>query len=124
MDGPVFPEYSGNGQWTLMLLFTESCGACNEILPHWVELVSGIPESDLRVYGIRLDMRGFDSAWAAAEILPFEVYGLDVEASREAVGMAVPATVLLDDRGTVVRTSYGMPERGQFEGFRSMIESQ
>jgi hypothetical protein len=123
-EGPFQIDYSRDGRQTLLLVFSKSCGACEDILPLWTELVAPISQADMRVYGVRIDQTGADQDWGPAASLPFDVYRVDRSVTREIGDIVLPSTVLLDDEGNIERVWYGMPPTGRFEGFEALVENR
>jgi len=105
---------------TVLLLFTSDCPACRETLPLWTDLFSTAPPPPTRVVGIQLDDRRQGSE--AGSALPFEVYGYERRASGDPLSRipGVPALVLVDDRGVVLRSWFGVPGERELEEIRTL----
>jgi thiol-disulfide isomerase/thioredoxin len=96
-------DFEGLGERTLLLFFSPDCPACRETVPVWSALLQENPPR-IRVAGIRLGAGVED-----APNLPFTVYTPE-DAGQALAGKIpfVPATMILDDRGTIEQAWYGM----------------
>jgi hypothetical protein len=99
----VVLNFEGLGERTLILFFSPDCPACRGTIPVWSAMLEG-RSPRIRVAGIRLGSGTEDDP-----NLPFAVYTPEDggEALAEKIPF-VPATVFLDDGGTVLRVWYGM----------------
>ena len=98
-------EASHAGGRTLLLVFSPDCPACEQTFPFWEYLVEGAPPT-LRVVGLCV---GDDPPPS----LSFPVYTLPGAAPEclQRVPL-VPASLLVDGEGRVVRAWYGVLETG------------
>jgi thiol-disulfide isomerase/thioredoxin len=96
-------DFDGGGDRTLLLVFSPDCPACEATFPVWEFLVEGTPPA-LRVVGLSVGEEPPPS-------LAFPVFTLP-DAERESLRRVplVPATLLVDGSGQVVRAWYGMLE--------------
>jgi len=98
--------FGGDGQRTLLLVFTQDCPACQKTLPLWNGMLAEAAPPDVRVVGLQLDGDSGPGSWPA---LTFEVYGVDYAGSESLNKIPyIPATLLLDGNGVVERAWYGM----------------
>jgi hypothetical protein len=96
-------NFEGLADRTLLLFFSPDCPACRETIPLWSAVLSKHP-STVRVTGIRLGA-GIEEA----PNLPFAVYTPE-DGGESLAGKIpfVPATVVLDEEGTIERVWYGV----------------
>ena len=96
-------NFDGLADRTLLLFFSPDCPACREAIPGWSALRNEY-RSTARVTGIRLGA-GIEDA----PNLPFAVYTPE-DGGQSLAGKIpfVPATVVLDETGTIERVWYGM----------------
>ena len=115
-DGsPVEIAFENSGDWTVMLLFTLECPACLETLPLWREFVDDADASGARIVGLRLDESpGGPPTGNLHAGLGFPVYLVGEEPPEFMRGaLSVPATLIIDDRGTIATAIYGVPSNGE-----------
>lgn len=138
MEGQVFPvltvfDQAGNdhtidfgqgaaGRQTLLLVYSSQCPACVQTIPLWEDVFLGLrtrPENEsgpVEVLAIQTDLP--DPAKPDADLgamltlaLPFPVFGIRDPATMEELSRIpyIPAALLLDSDGKVVRTWIGVP---------------
>lgn len=93
---------------TVLLFFTQSCPACRATIPVWLELIDST-ETGARIIGVNL---GGPDAGAGEELVtsgwPFPVFGVEHEKSAGLHRIThVPATVILDEIGSVRKVWFG-----------------
>jgi thiol-disulfide isomerase/thioredoxin len=117
-------EFSPDGPKTLLLVFSTHCPACERTLPIWNEFLTAGPPAGLRAVGVETDHPG-----AAPELggivppaLGFPVFSVE-QPSPPVLGKIpyVPATVLLDGHGRVVKVWFGIPTKEQLGELRDLV---
>jgi thiol-disulfide isomerase/thioredoxin len=117
-------EFSPDGSKTLLLVFSTHCPACERALPIWNDFVAAGPPAHLRVVGIETDRPG-----AAPELggivpasLRFPVFSVEQPPPPVMARVPyVPATVLLDGHGRVVKVWFGIPTKEQIGELRDLV---
>lgn len=102
--GAGSPDLAADGP-TLLMVFSEECAACDEVMPAWVELAGTVREPG-RALGLRL---GGKEPGVPFSSPPFPVH--DLESYDESVVQRipyVPATFLVGPDGIVELAFYGV----------------
>lgn len=101
---------------TVVVAYTTTCPACAETRPRWDALAQRITGlGSVRMLGLELDRprpgSGTPTATPAATGR-FPVYGIERDANRPFLDLVpfVPATIVIDARGTVVDVRFGILE--------------
>jgi hypothetical protein len=123
--GAYTVEYGGEYTRTLLLVFSSQCPACDQTLPIWSEMV---PEYEnvpgLQILAVQLDRidQGEMVNPVMAEAYPFPIFGIEI-AENEFLRKIpfIPATILADARGTVVKAWYELPGDEIREELRSAL---
>lgn len=113
----------------LLLVFSSDCPDCVATLPDWEELFIGddsIKPDMIPVYGVQLDMPQPDLAdpdTAMVKAMPFPVLGPADENALRALRRIpiIPAAVVLDMDGMVVKAWTGRPTDDLLEELRAFI---
>jgi len=123
--GETGPLVFGAGETrTLLLIFSVHCPACNQTMPLWEDLVADVADTEgLRIIGVQTDQFGEGEAGElVTAALPFEVYGLDHDASP---GMAripfIPATLVVGPDGVAERVWFGLPGDEDLDELRDLL---
>lgn len=119
-------DFSAEGPRTLLLVFSTHCPACEKTLPIWNDLLaSGLPR-DLRAVGVRTDREkaGAATGTVLTAGLHFPVFAPQ-DPSPPLLGKIpyIPAAVLLDSRGLVVKVWVGIPGDAQIKELRELVSS-
>ncbi|GEM_PF-1476991 len=151
LEGEVFPaltlfdaggtdqvvDFGGGeaGKQTLLLIFSSQCPACVQTIPLWEEVFAGLgnrPEDEpgpVQVLAIQTDMPDpqepeGEAGGMLTAAMPFQVFGFrDPATSKELARVPyIPAALLLDSGGTVVRTWIGVPDDTAQDELRRLIE--
>lgn len=97
-----------DGERTLLLVFSPDCPACRQNMPTWREILTTSSPAGYRIMGIRTALAGHgENSSQQEEVLPFPVYTTESKAPLEKVPY-IPATVVLDRDGTVLKVWFGM----------------
>lgn len=109
---------------TILLVFSTTCPACQETIPRWKAILGSAPPGAVRILGLERDHP--DPATSAAALvlpaLPFPVYtpgSSDTELAKKLP--FVPATVILDNKGTVMQAWFGVLSHEQEEELLRVI---
>lgn len=98
---------------TILLLYSGTCGACEVVMPRFAALAARHGASGVACYGIQIDAK------SPAELTHTDL-GVDVRgvpgAERSWLRRIplVPAIVILDHEGALVRGIYGAPDENQW----------
>lgn len=98
---------------TILLLYSGTCGACEVVMPRFAALAARHRASGLACYGIQIDAK------SPADLTHTDL-GVDVRgvpgAERSWLRRIplVPAIVILDHEGALVRGYYGAPDENQW----------
>jgi hypothetical protein len=117
-------EFSPEGTKTLLLIFSTHCPACEKALPIWSDFLSQSPPAGLRAVGVQTDHPGgaplLDGIVPTA--LGFPVFSVE-QPPPPVLGKIpyVPATVLLDGHGRVVKVWFGTPTKEQMDEVRDLV---
>jgi len=112
---------------TLLLVFSTSCGACQETIPVWNELLSDGAPKTLHVVGLETDFHPTNFTDQAIPIpdLRFPVFGAaDPTAEPMSKFPAIPAAALLDGKGAVRSVWFGVPTDAAVAELRSALKSR
>lgn len=113
-------EFTAGGPKTLLLVFSGQCPACEKTLPLWNDLFAPAATPAVRVLAVRTDR---DEASLAASSLRFPVMDLGPRPPGFLERIPyVPAAVLLDGHGLVVKVWFGMPSEEQLGEMRIALE--
>lgn len=109
---PTVVEFGSSKPKTLLLVFSAHCPACEKTLPLWNPFAVRVAATGTRVVGIQLDK----GQSASAVVARFPVYAV-TKPEPAALGKLpyVPAAVVLDGHGIVVKAWFGIPAEGQLE---------
>jgi hypothetical protein len=116
--------FSPDGPKTLLLVFSTHCPACERTLPVWNEFLTSSPPQGVRAVGVETDHPG--TAPQLGGIVPaslgFPVFSVE-QPPPPVLGKIpyIPATVLLDGHGRVVRVWFGIPTKDQMDELRSLV---
>lgn len=102
---PVTVDFEGGSTGTLLLVHASGCDACAATVPLWREAVASAARPDVRVLCLQTD--GADGATLALEGLPRSLAIPLPPSGWLAAIPAVPATLLLDDRGRLAWSNFG-----------------
>jgi len=101
---------------TLLLFFSPDCPACRQTMPVWSTLLQDRPVA-VRVAGVRLGGEMED-----VPNLPFAVYAPE-DGGKSLAGKIpfIPATVFLDQGGTIERVWYGVLDEEKQADLRELL---
>jgi thiol-disulfide isomerase/thioredoxin len=116
--------FDGHGE-TLLLVFSATCGACQETLPVWDRLLKEPPRASLHVIGIQTDFPrepGAPNPLALPD-LPFPVFGAPTALAAAPLTKfpSIPAAALLDGKGAVTAVWFGVPTDAQVSEMRRAL---
>jgi thiol-disulfide isomerase/thioredoxin len=115
--------FDGTGN-TLILVFSSTCGACQQTLPVWNRLLAEHSQSAVHVVGIETDFEPNNASSANLPIpdLRFPVYGAANPAGEPMTKFpAIPAAALVDGHGAVKSVWFGTPGDEQVAELRRAI---
>ena len=119
-------EFTPNGPKTLLLVFSSHCPACEKTLPVWGEFLASAKPSGFRTIGIETDRPGDapDVSGIVPAAMGFPIFSVE---NPEPPVMRklpyIPATVLLDGNGLVVRVWFGIPSKEQLDELRDLVSA-
>ena len=114
--------FPGDDTRTVLLFFTPDCPSCRATLPVWQQMIESL-EAPPRIIGVNLAPPGASQA----EVLvtsgfPFPVFSVEAEQSPGLRGISyVPATVIVDGRGTVEFVWFGELDAAQQDALRQQL---
>lgn len=120
VSGPVLTSFVG--QSSLVLFYSEGCSACQQTLPIWNELVSGLDgPRDVKILGIDIEGNG---GGATAEP-SFAVFALDPKDRRSVSEQipVVPTAVFVREDGIVDRVWFGVPGQDDVDMMSALLQS-
>lgn len=113
-------EFEEGEPRTLLLVFTLSCAACEDVIPLWAEIIP-VVQNALRVLVVCLSA-SYDSDHMAGFALPAPIHSISpVERATFARITRVPAAIVLDDRGIVEHAWSGVPTADDEEAMRHVL---
>jgi len=104
-------EFGRGEDRTLLLVFSVSCPACEKNLPIWNALLVQAPPPSVRVVAIQTDKWSPTGEKSAAldPTFPYPVYGIGrAQPAPLAKVPYIPATVVLDRTGVVIKAWFGI----------------
>lgn len=114
-------EFGDDQPETLLLAFSLTCGACEEVIPLWNEVIPVENSNALRVIPINLGSPDSHSD-GESHALPVQAYSVlpaDLEEFRKIT--RIPATLLLSNKGVVQQAWSGVPSPDDEEILREAI---
>lgn len=102
--GSVTVRFADEGVGTLLLVHAAGCDACAATSGRWREIVAAAERPDLRVVCVQTDAA--EGAFRALDGLPASLAVPLPPSGWLAALPAVPATLLVDDRGVLVWAAY------------------
>jgi len=111
---------------TLLLVFSSTCGACQETIPAWNKLLAEGISKSVRVVGIQTDFKHNAEAGAALSIpnMQFPVFGAaDPRAAPMSKVPSIPCAAVLDANGAVTAVWFGVPTDDQVSELRHAVAS-
>ena len=116
----ILLEFDEGQPKSLLLVFTQGCGACDKMLPIWGDAIPVEASPGLRVLAISLD----EPEASSPDLFPFPVHtpaGLDAGFVQEIT--RIPATILLDEYGVVEKVWSGLLSPDDTTGLRKTVAS-
>ncbi|MBZ5638958.1 MAG: hypothetical protein LAO51_09420 [Acidobacteriia bacterium] len=117
-------EVAPDGPTTLLLVFSTHCPACERALPIWNEFLAAGPPAGVRTLGIETDRpgKGPEVGGIVPASLQFPLFSVEQpNPPLMAKVPYVPATVLLDGHGRVVRVWFGIPTKEQLGELKGLV---
>ena len=115
-------RFEGESSGTVLLFFATGCGACEATAPRWRAAISRAARPDVRVVCVQTDA-GAGVAFAL-EGLPASVAVPLPPVGWLAALPAVPATLIVDEHGRVVRAWYGELSEREAEELAEAIRAR
>jgi thiol-disulfide isomerase/thioredoxin len=109
---------------TLLLVFSSTCGACQQTIPVWNRLLAERGPGTVHVVGIETDFEQSDSSNANLAIpdLRFPVFGAANPGGEPMTKFpAIPAAALVDGKGAVQSVWFGVPTDDQVAELRHAL---
>ena len=109
---------------TVLLVFSSSCHACEDTLPIWRKILASPPAAGVRVIGIQTDRLDANPA-APVELaasFPFPVFGHRRGGDDPLAKVPyIPAAIVVDAKGVVVKTWVGVPGDDAIEDLKAEL---
>ena len=117
-------EFGRGEDRTLLLVFSVSCPACEKNMPIWTALLATAPPPSVRVVAIQTDKVGpaGEKSPKLEQAFPFPVYAVGhPQPAPLAKVPYIPATVVLDSKGVVIKAWFGVLSADQQHDLRKEI---